>query len=69
MHACMMYSLVLIYSALSSTLTYIHMHVLLEYAFLCKPVYYYYFFYDSGPSVRLSICCQRRIVSRASQVY
>ena len=28
-------SLVLIYSALSSTLTYIHMHVLLEYAFLC----------------------------------
>ena len=60
-------SLVLIYSALSSTLTYIHMHVLLEYAFLCKPVYYYYFFYDSGPSVRLSICCQRRIVSKQAK--
>lgn len=42
MHACMMYSLVLIYSALSSTLTYIHMYYS-EYAFLCillQPVYY-----------------------------
>ena len=44
LNACMydVLSLVLIYSALSSTLTYIHMYYS-EYAFLCillQPVYY-----------------------------